>query len=147
MKHYFTFFSSTFFFFLFIFLLLFVLSSPLFLMLSGGDVRPLALVVIGRGQITTPYILVIPSEGDYCFLGRKFFFPVLCHITTINTTQTLFHFWLSPSLLCFLLELGLGILLSHLFALVNIPSSPSSSYLSHGIFQHVCSASNVADCA
>lgn len=48
------------------------------LMLSGGDVRPLALVVIGRGQITTPYILVIPSEGDYCFLGRLFSF--LCSI-------------------------------------------------------------------
>lgn len=47
-------------------------------MLSGGDVRPLALVVIGRGQITTPYILVIPSEGDYCFLGRLFSF--LCSI-------------------------------------------------------------------
>lgn len=47
-------------------------------MLSGGDVRPLALVVIGRGQITTPYILVIPSEGDYCFPGRLFSF--LCSI-------------------------------------------------------------------
>lgn len=67
---------------------------PLFLMLSGGDMRPLALVVIGRGQITTPYILVIPSEGDYCFRGR--IFSSLCYIfhqsTTINTTQTLFHF-------------------------------------------------------
>ncbi len=51
---------------------------PLFLMLSGGDVRPLALVVIGRGQITTPYILVIPSEGDYCFIGR--IFSSLCYI-------------------------------------------------------------------
>lgn len=63
-------------------------------MLSGGDVWPLALVVIGRGQITTPYILVIPSEGDYCFIGRLF--SSLCYIfhhrTTINTTQTLLHF-------------------------------------------------------
>lgn len=59
--------------------LLFVFSLfPLFLMLSGGDVRPLALVVIGRGQITTPYILVIPSEGDYCFIGR--IFSSLCYI-------------------------------------------------------------------
>ncbi|XP_031734330.1 receptor-type tyrosine-protein phosphatase T, partial [Anarrhichthys ocellatus] len=33
-------------------------------------------VVIGRGQITTPYILVIPSEGDYCFIGTTF--PSLC---------------------------------------------------------------------
>lgn len=64
------------------FLRLFLLSFPFSflcfslpsLMLSGGDVRPLALVVIGRGQITTPYILVIPSEGDYCFLGRLFSF-------------------------------------------------------------------------
>lgn len=69
-------------------------------MLSGGDVRPLALVVIGRGQITTPYILVIPSEGDYCFIGR--IFSTLCYIffhhsTTINTTQTLL-FQLSPAL-------------------------------------------------
>lgn len=52
-------------------------------MLSGGDVRPLALVVIGRGQITTPYILVIPSEGDYCFLGRLFSF--LCSIPSSPT--------------------------------------------------------------
>lgn len=62
---------------------------PLFLMLSGGDVRPLALVVIGRGQITTPYILVIPSEGDYCFIGR--IFSSLCyiffhHYKSIHTT-------------------------------------------------------------
>lgn len=59
-------------------------------MLSGGDVRPLALVVIGRGQITTPYILVIPSEGDYCFLGSLFYFlcSVLSSQLTINTAQT-----------------------------------------------------------
>lgn len=62
----------------------FFLSLFVFLFLSslshafGGDVRPLTLVVIGRGQITTPYILVIPSEGDYCFLGQLFCF--LCSI-------------------------------------------------------------------
>lgn len=57
-------------FFFFLFLFVVVCFSLPSLMLSGGDVRPLALVVIGRGQITTPYILVIPSEGDYCFVGR-----------------------------------------------------------------------------
>uniref|UniRef100_A0A8C6PP65 protein-tyrosine-phosphatase n=1 Tax=Nothobranchius furzeri TaxID=105023 RepID=A0A8C6PP65_NOTFU len=33
--------------------------------------RANGVMVIGRGQITTPYILVIPSEGDYCFLGAS----------------------------------------------------------------------------
>lgn len=68
-----------FFFFLFLFCCcLFSLFPSLSLMLSGGDMRPLTLVVIGRGQITTPYILVIPSEGDYCLIGR--IFSSLCSI-------------------------------------------------------------------
>uniref|UniRef100_A0AAX7TGG3 protein-tyrosine-phosphatase n=1 Tax=Astatotilapia calliptera TaxID=8154 RepID=A0AAX7TGG3_ASTCA len=33
--------------------------------------RANGVMVIGRGQITTPYILVIPSEGDYCFIGAS----------------------------------------------------------------------------
>ena len=95
-------------------------------MLSGGDVRPLALVVIGRGQITTPYILVIPSEGDYCFLGRLF---SLCSILPSQNDHKHKH---SRFLSC--------------------PSSPwfsTCSFSSVFLFSwpsclHVCSAFNVA---
>lgn len=128
--------------FLFFFVVVCFLSSLSF-SCSGGDVRPLELVVIGRGQITTPYILVIPSEGDYFFIDRIFCSPcsIFHHSTTMNTTQTLLsklslaHPSLS-SLFCFLTSLCIY----SLFIYVSF-SSPS-----YCICLHVCSALSVAGC-
>ena len=81
------FFLRPFFYFLFPPLLLVSLSPSVLSvfvpsLLHARGWSALALVVIGRGQITTPYILVIPSEGDYpqaelvpifcCFFGSCF---------------------------------------------------------------------------
>lgn len=113
------------FFFLFPFVFLFLSSlSHAF----GGDVRPLTLVVIGRGQKTTPYILVIPSEGDYCFLGQLFCF--LCSILPLlndHKHNRALLFELSPSL--------------KLFTRSLCPVFPLFPWLS---CLHVCSALSVA---
>jgi len=134
-------FLDFFFFFLFLFCCCLFSLFPLFLMLSGGDVRPLALVVIGRGQITTPYILVIPSEGDYCSIGRVF--SSQCYVTLQPWTRRKhFHFGCpppTPSPPPFFSSRFLVFL--SFFALRCCSSS--SSYC---ICLHVCSAWSVAGC-